>query len=165
MVGAIKRVPRRSAPCWQYSVVRAVCAMLVSPALQRGVGEPTIHPESRRDDARAPRAAQVVARGRRKRKSGATSVNAKLPLPPAKAGGLLFEIDRICSRLQAQAFAVSQDGLHPRGKPLHSPWRTLGRVAILSRVVAADRSFCSLARPHTPATPVAAQEIATRSLH
>jgi hypothetical protein len=85
MVGAPQKGLCGSAPCWQHSVACAVGAMFVSPVLQRGVGKPTIRPESRRDDAHAPRAAKVAARRMQKRKSRATSVNVKLLLPPRQS--------------------------------------------------------------------------------
>jgi hypothetical protein len=59
---------------------RAVGAVVISPALQRGVRspKPTIHPESRRDGAHAPRPHRFCEKNR-KTQSGGDSHNSQTP--------------------------------------------------------------------------------------
>ena len=67
---------------------RAGGAVVISPALQRGVGKTNNYPESRRDGAQTPRPFNVFSR--RKHKPGTTPVNVKLLLPPRQSRGFSF---------------------------------------------------------------------------
>ena len=78
-------------------IARAVGAMVISPALQRGVSVPTkTEPESWRDGAQAPRPSNAVAGERKVHKPGATPGNVKLLLPPRQSRG--FSLWQIAQR-------------------------------------------------------------------